>query len=57
MKGIIYYFSTTGNTQLVCKYIAQKIKNIDFDLCDITKVNSLNLTDYYIIGFATFVQS
>lgn len=57
MKGIICYFSTTGNTLLACKYIAQKVKNIEFDLCDITKVSTLNLTDYKVIGFATFVQS
>lgn len=57
MKGIIYYLSTTGNTQLACKYIAQEIKNIKLDLCDLAKVNFLDLTDYNIIGFATFVQS
>lgn len=57
MKGIICYFSTTGNTLLACKYLAQQVKNIEFDLCDITKVNTLNLTDYKVIGFATFVQS
>jgi ferredoxin/flavodoxin len=57
MKGIICYFSTTGNTLLACKYIAQGVKNIKFDLCDITKVNALDLTNYKVIGFATFVQS
>ena len=32
MKGVICYYSGSGNTKLVCKYIANKITNAEFDL-------------------------
>jgi ferredoxin len=57
MKGLICYFSTTGNTLLACRYIAQKIKNIDFKLFDITKNTIPDFTSFQVIGFATFAAS
>ena len=54
MKGIIFYFSTTGNTKLACQYIKSNIKDVEFELFDITKANAPNLSDYDIVGFATY---
>jgi ferredoxin/flavodoxin len=57
MKGLICYFSTTGNTLLACKYIAKHIKSLNFELYDITKDSMPDLKPYKVIGFATFVAS
>lgn len=56
MKGIIYYYSGSGNTELACRYIAKKIKTIEFDFCDITKKQNVGLEKYNIVGFATFTD-
>jgi ferredoxin/flavodoxin len=56
MKGIICYYSGTGNTKLACKYIAAKIKNVDFDLFNIVKDGTPNLNEYDIVGFACFTD-
>lgn len=56
MKGIICYCSGSGNTQLACRYIADKLKNIEFDLFNIiTEVNPA-LEKYDVVGFATFTN-
>ncbi len=57
MKGLIFYFSLTGNTLLACNYIAQEIKSINIELCDITDVNLPDLSAYSFIGFASYVHS
>ncbi|HEX3044905.1 MAG TPA: EFR1 family ferrodoxin [Bacillota bacterium] len=56
MKGLICYFSTTGNTLLASRYLARKIKNMDFDFHDITKGSIPNLDSYPVIGFAAFAD-
>lgn len=56
MKGLICYFSTTGNTLLACRYLARKVKNIDFDLYDITQNGLPDLDSYQVIGFAAFAD-
>lgn len=52
MKGIICYYSSTGNTELACRYIANHSKGITFDLFNIAKDNSPSLESYDVIGFA-----
>ena len=56
MKGIICYYSGSGNTKLAVNYIKKKIKNADFKLCDITKNDTPDLSKYDIVGFATFTD-
>lgn len=56
MRGIICCCSGSGNTRLACSYMAGKVKNVDFDLLDITKDNVPSLETYDIVGFATFTN-
>lgn len=56
MKAAIFYYSSTGNTQLACQYLAQRIKNVEFDLFNIINRNGRDLTDYDVVGFATATQ-
>lgn len=58
MKGIIYYYSLTGNTVIACKYISERMKYVDFDLVGInnTEVPIFNISKYDIVGFATFAD-
>jgi ferredoxin/flavodoxin len=53
LKGIILYFSLTGNTKLACKYIKNKVQNVEFDLVDM-RHGQANLSSYDIVGFATY---
>jgi ferredoxin len=57
MKGLICYFSITGNTFLACQYIARKIKSVDFELYDIAQNTFSDFDPYQVIGFATFAAS
>jgi menaquinone-dependent protoporphyrinogen IX oxidase len=45
MKGIIAYYSSTGNTRLACRYIANKL-GVPFDLVDIAKEKQVDLEPY-----------
>jgi len=56
MKGIICYFSTTGNTKLACKYINSKVGNVEFEYYDITSANKPDFSNYDLIGFATYTD-
>lgn len=51
MKGALIYYSSTGNTELLCKYIASKISNANFDLYNVVKERPKNLEEYDIVGF------
>jgi hypothetical protein len=42
MKGIIAYYSSTGNTKLACQYIASKL-GVPFDLVDVAKEKQVDL--------------
>jgi len=57
MRGIICYYSITGNTKLAFNYIAKKLSGITFDYYDITKEKNLDLHKYDIVGFATFTDA
>lgn len=52
MKGVIYYYSATGNTKLACEYIAANIKSISFDLVNIAIDSDINISFYDVVGFA-----
>ncbi|OQY38809.1 MAG: hypothetical protein B6226_03040, partial [Candidatus Cloacimonetes bacterium 4572_65] len=56
MKGIICYYSGSGNTKLAIEYLAKKIKATNFELFDITKGNIPNIQKYSIVGFATWAD-
>ncbi len=56
MKGIICYFSTTGNTKLACEHINSKVGNVEFDYYDIRSTDEPNFSDYELIGFATYTD-
>jgi ferredoxin/flavodoxin len=57
MKGIIFYYSNTGNTLLACKYLAHKLSAVNFNFCSIKEQKIINLDQYNIAGFATFTDS
>ena len=52
MKGIICYYSATGNTKLACLHIVNHVKGVSFELFNIAKDDDLNLELYDIVGFA-----
>lgn len=52
MKGIIYYYSNTGNTELVCKYISEQVKSVKLELADIAGQMNADISSYDIVGFA-----
>jgi ferredoxin len=56
MKAVIFYYSSTGNTQLACQYLAQRITTVEFDLRNITERNGADSTHYDVVGFATPTQ-
>lgn len=56
MKGIICYYSGSGNTKLALDYIVSKLKNTGFDFFDITKDGMPDFAGYDIAGFATFTD-
>lgn len=56
MKGIICYYSGSGNTELACRYIAGNLKSIEFDFLNIITDGNPALEKYDIVGFATFTN-
>ena len=54
MKGLLCYHSQSGNTALVCRFLSQKLNQVDWDLFDITTGNPPNLASYAVVGFATW---
>jgi NAD-dependent dihydropyrimidine dehydrogenase PreA subunit len=57
MKGIILYYSNTGNTLLASRYVVHKLPGVDFDFCDIKQQKRFDLDQYDIAGFATFTDA
>lgn len=56
MKGLILYFSLTGNTKLSMEYLSKKITDVEFDLYDIKNDKMPNMEKYDFYGFATFAD-
>ena len=56
LKGIICYYSGSGNTRLACQYIANNIKNAEFKLFNIVKDGVPDFDAYDVAGFACFTD-
>jgi len=56
MKGLICYYSGSGNTKLAMNYLSKKISNVEFELYDIVKNAVPDFSKYDVVGFATFVD-
>jgi ferredoxin len=56
MKSLICYFSTTGNTELACRYIGKMIPGAAFEFLDITRDLAPDLGIYDLVGFAAFAD-
>jgi len=56
LKGIICYYSGSGNTRLACQYIQGTVKSVKFDLFNITRGGIPDFDTYDVAGFATFTD-
>jgi ferredoxin len=56
MKGLIFYYSTTGNTKLICDLICNKITDVKFEMYSINESKQINMEEYDIFGFASFTD-
>ncbi len=56
MKGIICYYSGSGNTKLACNYLKNRIEDVDFELFDIVKQDVPDFSEYDIVGWASFTD-
>jgi ferredoxin len=56
MKGIICYYSGSGNTKLACDYISRNISGTDFELYNIVGNDIPNWDNYDIVGLASFTD-
>lgn len=56
-KGIICYYSGSGNTKLACEYLAKKITQITFDFFNMVKDGTPDLEKYQVVGFAAFADA
>ncbi len=55
-RGLICYYSGSGNTKLACQYIAGRIKSVRFDLFNVFRGGTPPIDNYDILGFATFTD-
>lgn len=56
MKIALFYYSTTGNTRLLCEAVKRRIRVDAFDLIDIVGHPDAPVDGYDVIGFATFAD-
>lgn len=56
LKGLICYYSGSGNTRLACQFIQNHIGNAKFDLFNIMRDGVPDLAAYDIAAFATFTD-
>ena len=57
MKGIIFYYSSSGNTKLACQYIGNNLSNVDIELFNMVKADTIpELSEYDMVGFACFAD-
>ena len=52
MKAVIIYYSSTDNTRLACQYLVRQLKDVEFELIDITHGSSVDVSFYDVVGFA-----
>ena len=51
VRGVICYYSGSGNTRLACEYMAARI-GVSFDLVDVTNGGDVDLLSYDMVGLA-----
>jgi len=56
VKGLICYYSGSGNTKLACEAIAAGMKSIDFKLFDVVHNDIPDCAVYDLIGFAAWAN-
>lgn len=56
LKGIIFYYSGTGNTALACRHISDHMASAEIQLFDILGGGVPDLSAYGIVGFAAFAD-
>ncbi|HBD96188.1 MAG: hypothetical protein A2015_08945 [Spirochaetes bacterium GWF1_31_7] len=56
MKGLLCYYSGTGNTKLAVQYIAKKTKNCEWSFHDFMKDGTPDTVGYDIIGIAAWTD-
>lgn len=56
MKGLICYYSGTGNTLLACRYLAKKVTAAEWTFFDILRDPTPDYSAYDVVGFATFTD-
>lgn len=56
LNGVIFYYSSTGNTKLACRYIEKNLVDAKVDLFNMTHKEIPDLSHYDFVGFATFTD-
>ncbi|MGE5653983.1 MAG: EFR1 family ferrodoxin [Bacillota bacterium] len=57
MKGLICFYSCTGNTEWVCRYLAKSLPMVTFDWVNLSeRTECPDFGKYGIVGFATFTD-
>lgn len=56
MRGLICFYSGTGNTRLACQYAANKLPLADWTLCDILREPAPDPAAYDVVLFACFTD-
>jgi NAD-dependent dihydropyrimidine dehydrogenase PreA subunit len=56
LKGIICYYSATGNTRLICDKLGVFLDHFSVELCDMQFSPPIHPQDYDFFGFATSVE-
>lgn len=56
MKGVICYYSGSGNTKLACEFIRRNVHHIDFELANIVTDKKPDFDDFDFVGFACFAD-
>ena len=56
MRGILYYYSSTGNTKLAVNYLKNHIRNAEIKLCNIATEEVESPDEYDIVGFSSFAE-
>jgi ferredoxin len=51
LRGVICYYSSTGNTRLACQYLSSRV-GVDFELVDVIAVSQVDLAPYDVVGLA-----
>ncbi|MCU0641160.1 MAG: EFR1 family ferrodoxin [Candidatus Margulisbacteria bacterium] len=56
MKGLLVYYSNTGNTKLACEYIKRHLANAELELVDLKHARPVDFSAYDLVGFAAWAD-